>query len=72
LPVKKTKRKVKKKWAQVQYFYSNNSESPEDFQQRINEWFQSLSKKQLLYSTEFDFFDPYCGVYFCRVILEEK
>ena len=75
LPVKKQTRKKEKpikKWAHVQYFHCEDGERPEDFQNRINNWFQSLSKDGLYYTTEYDYFNEGSGVYFCRVILESR
>jgi ABC-type amino acid transport substrate-binding protein len=71
-PKRKPKRKVVKKWAHVQYFYCTDGETPEQFQDRINNWFKQLSKDGFYYSTEFDYFNEGSGVYFIRVILEEK
>jgi len=71
LPVKK-KKPTSKKWAHVEYFHCEDGETPKHFADRINGWFQSLSKDGLFYSTEYDYFNEGSGVYFCRVILEEK
>jgi hypothetical protein len=54
--------------SQVKYFYCKDSETPEQFENRINEFFETLEN----YSIEFDAFNEGSGLYFIRYVIHNK